>query len=622
MAAKLAVLMALALLGPVSCQSGASYGYGSGYGYSSGSSNGGASAVAGGGGGGGSGGGGGYGYGYSSGSGGAFASGGGGGGGGGGGWSTYKPTLPPTPKPPTHHSRSPPPIHVPIYPPASPPPVPQSPVTPPTSPQTPQIPSYPSPPPTPQPPTVPAMSPPPTPAPLPPSNPPTTPPPNVEPPTPPMMSPPPTPTSQPPTSSPMNPPSTPIPQPPSSPPTISSSTPTPQSPSSPPTIPPPMPNPQPPTSSPTSTPPTATPQPPTSPPTSTPPMATPQPPTSPPTSTPPIATPQPPASPPNIPQPLASPPYISQSPASPPMSPPPQGAGQLIVGYYKDKCGSYMDVEAIVMKHVSQADSGIKAGLIRLFFHDCFGCDGSVLLDPTSDNPQPEKLGIPNFPSLRGFEVIDAAKAELEAACPGTVSCADIVAFAARDASAFLSNGLITFAMPAGRYDGNVSLASETLPNLPAPFAGAARLAQDFASKGLDVADMVTLSGAHSIGRSHCSSFSDRPSDMDPTLAANLTAQCASANGTDGTVAQDYETPDELDNQYYRNVLDHTVLFVSDAALNATDTIGLVRSYADTPSMWQVRFGEAMVKMGSVEVKTAANGEIRTTCRFVNTRAS
>ncbi|KAF8655433.1 hypothetical protein HU200_061180 [Digitaria exilis] len=413
-----------------------------------------------------------------------------------------------------------------------------------------------------------------------------------------MMSPPPTPTSQPPTSSPMNPPSTPIPQPPSSPPTISSSTPTPQSPSSLPTIPPPMPNPQPPTSSPTSTPP----------------MATPQPPTSPPTSTPPIATPQPPASPPNIPQP----------PASPPMSPPPQGAGQLIVGYYKDKCGSYMDVEAIVMKHVSQADSGIKAGLIRLFFHDCFvrGCDGSVLLDPTSDNPQPEKLGIPNFPSLRGFEVIDAAKAELEAACPATVSCADIVAFAARDASVFLSNGLITFAMPAGRYDGNVSLASETLPNLPAPFAGAAQLMQNFASKGLDVADMVTLSGAHSIGRSHCSSFSDRPSDMDPTLAANLTAHCASANGGDGTVAQDYETPDELDNQYYRNVLDHTVLFVSDAALNATDTIGLVRSYADTPSMWQVRFGEAMVKMGSVEVKTADNGEIRTTCRFVNTRAS
>ncbi|CAO2189191.1 unnamed protein product [Urochloa humidicola] len=303
-----------------------------------------------------------------------------------------------------------------------------------------------------------------------------------------------------------------------------------------------------------------------------------------------------------------------------------------MVGYYKYKCANSVDVEAIVRKHVSQAaDAGIKAGLVRLFFHDCFvrGCDASVLLDPTSANPQPEKLGVPNFPSLRGYEVIDAAKAELETICPVTVSCADIDAFAARDASDLLSNGRVSFAMPAGRYDGNVSLADDTIPNLPPPFAGAARLEQMFAAKGLDANDMATLSGAHSIGRSHCSSFSGRlpppsnASDMDPGLAANLKAQCAAAsaanNGTDGTVAQDYKSPDELDNQYYQNVLDHKVLFASDAALgDAAETAGLVQLYADTPSAWELKFGEAMVKMGRVEVKTAADGEIRKTCRLVN----
>jgi hypothetical protein len=41
------------------------------------------------------------------------------------------------------------------------------------------------------------------------------------------------------------------------------------------------------------------------------------------------------------------------------------------------------------------------------------GCDASVLLKPTDANPHPEMLGIPNR-SLRGFEVIDAAKAALE----------------------------------------------------------------------------------------------------------------------------------------------------------------------------------------------------------------
>ncbi|RLM60904.1 putative class III secretory plant peroxidase family protein [Panicum miliaceum] len=263
------------------------------------------------------------------------------------------------------------------------------------------------------------------------------------------------------------------------------------------------------------------------------------------------------------------------------------------------QAGEVQSQSLVVSVHVSQADAGIKAGLIRLFFHDCFvrGCDASVLLDPTSANPQPEKLSVPNFPSLRGFEVIDAAKSELEAACPGTVSCADIVAFAARDASSLLSHGWVSFAMPAGRYDGGVSLAGETIPNLPPPFADTARLKQTFAAKGLDAADMVALSGAHSVGRSHCSSFSGRlappsnasGSDMDPALAARLRAACAAPanNSTDSTVAQDYRTPDEL----------------------------------DMPWAWQFRFGEAMVKMGRVEVRTAANGEIRKACRFVNSKA-
>jgi len=276
---------------------------------------------------------------------------------------------------------------------------------------------------------------------------------------------------------------------------------------------------------------------------------------------------------------------------------------------------------------VRAADAGIKAGLVRLFFHDCFvqGCDASVLLKPDNDtNPQPEMLGIPNL-SLRGFEVIDAAKAALEAECPGVVSCADIVAFAGRDASVFLSGSAINFTMPAGRYDGKVSLASETLPNLPPPFADVARLKAMFAAKGLDTVDMVALSGAHSIGRSHCSSFSrDRlppsnTSDMNPAFATQLKANCTSPTGADNTVAQDYKTPNQLDNQYYWNVINHKVLFASDAALlKSGDTAGLVYAAALFQQEWEDRFGKAMVKMGGVEVKTAANGEIRKMCGYVN----
>ena len=55
-----------------------------------------------------------------------------------------------------------------------------------------------------------------------------------------------------------------------------------------------------------------------------------------------------------------------------------------------------------------------------------------MLLDDT-DNFVGEKTAAPNLNSLRGFEVIDAIKTELEAVCPQIVSCADILATAARD---------------------------------------------------------------------------------------------------------------------------------------------------------------------------------------------
>uniref|UniRef100_A0A0D9X210 peroxidase n=1 Tax=Leersia perrieri TaxID=77586 RepID=A0A0D9X210_9ORYZ len=347
----------------------------------------------------------------------------------------------------------------------------------------------------------------------------------------------------------------------------------------------------------------------------------------PPSSSPPSPSPRaypPPSSTPPSPSPPTTYPPPSATPPSPVPSGPSPPVPGLQVGYYSQSCPKAEQIVKDIVKNAVYANPGIGAGLVRLFFHDCFvqGCDASVLLDPTPTNQQPEKLGIPNFPSLRGFEVIDAAKAELEKACPGIVSCADVVAFAGRDAAYYLSdNGAIDFAMPAGRRDGRVSLASETLPNLPSPFASLDQLKSSFAAKGLDVGDMVTLSGAHSIGIAHCSSFSGRltsnSSDMDATLKANLTQQCIGKSG-DPTVDQDFKTPNKLDNQYYRNVLSRDVLFTSDAALRSSETGFDVFLNVVVPGRWEKRFAAAMVKMGNIGIKDSSNGEIRRNCRVVN----
>ncbi|CAL5061394.1 unnamed protein product [Urochloa decumbens] len=321
--------------------------------------------------------------------------------------------------------------------------------------------------------------------------------------------------------------------------------------------------------------------------------------------------------------PAAAPPQ-GGAPAETPVPPP---APTLRFGFYTRSCPP---AEYLVKHAVANAirnNPGIGAGLIRMAFHDCFvqGCDASILLDPTPANPRPEKVSGPNFPSMRGFDVIDAAKAALERFCPGVVSCADVVQFAARDAAFFLSGYKINYRLPAGRLDGRVSLETDALNFLPPPSFNLSELVDSFKVKGLDIDDLVVLSGSHSVGRSHCSSFSDRistpPSDMDPGLATVLKGQCpANPNFTnDPTVAQDVITPNRLDNQYYKNVLRHKVLFKSDAALlTSRQTAREVANNAAVRGKWEHKFARAMVKMSLVEIKDATNGEIRNNCRVVN----
>ncbi|GAB2246375.1 hypothetical protein Droror1_Dr00001868 [Drosera rotundifolia] len=298
--------------------------------------------------------------------------------------------------------------------------------------------------------------------------------------------------------------------------------------------------------------------------------------------------------------------------------------GELEVGFYRKTCPTAESIVRRVVFKAVDSNPGLGAGLVRLLFHDCFvrGCDGSVLIAPTPSSPS-ERSSLINL-SLRGFDVIDQAKTQLESTCPETVSCADIVAFAARDSA--LKLGGIIYSVAAGRRDGFVSDEADPPQNLPLFIFNLTQLENRFASKGLTLHDMVVLSGAHSIGIAHCSSIINRlyptvDPTLDPTFAASLLSLCPNdTSSSNPTTPLDYQTPNVLDNKYYQDVLNGKVLLTSDEDLgNSSATLSLVQSLsAKGGGAWAAQFATAMQKMGQIGVLTGTDGNIRLNCSIFN----
>ncbi|PWA60646.1 peroxidase [Artemisia annua] len=297
------------------------------------------------------------------------------------------------------------------------------------------------------------------------------------------------------------------------------------------------------------------------------------------------------------------------------------------LGFYRTSCPR---VESIVQNAVNsavRANPTIAPGLLRMFFHDCFvnGCDASILIDGASS----EKTARPNS-LLRGFEVIDAAKRQLEIACPRVVSCADILALAARDS--VVQTGGTGWSVPLGRRDGLVSRAADTA-NLPAFNDPINVQIRKFTDKGLNTQDLVALSGAHTIGTAACALFSYRlynynnTNGPDPTIDASFlpTLRNLCPNGGDGTtrVTLDTGSVRNFDNSYYSNLRNRRGVLESDAALwNNPATQTLVNRFLGLRGLlglrFNIEFGRSMVKMGNIEVKTGTQGEIRRVCTATN----
>ncbi|OVA06922.1 Plant peroxidase [Macleaya cordata] len=301
-------------------------------------------------------------------------------------------------------------------------------------------------------------------------------------------------------------------------------------------------------------------------------------------------------------------------------------SSSLFFNFYATSCPGAEFMVKNTVRSASNTDPTLPGKLLRLLFHDCMveGCDGSVLLDGNKT----EKSDPANA-SLGGFSVVETAKDMLEFFCPGTVSCADIIALAARDAVEI--SGGPNVEVPTGRRDGKVSLASNVRSNIVDTSFTMDQMLELFSSKGLSLDDLVALSGAHTIGSAHCSAFSDRfqedsngkltPIDksLDKVFASELMKRCPTSASSSVTVKNDPETSFLFDNQYYRNLIAHKGLFQSDSVLLSDGrTEKIVEEFANNQDRFFQKWEDSFLKLTSVGVKTGDEGEIRRSCTVIN----
>ncbi|KAJ3672845.1 hypothetical protein LUZ60_006219 [Juncus effusus] len=302
---------------------------------------------------------------------------------------------------------------------------------------------------------------------------------------------------------------------------------------------------------------------------------------------------------------------------------------QLSPSFYQNTCPNLPGIVTNVIAQAWSYDPRILASLTRMHFHDCFvhGCDGSVLLD-NSAIIESEKYAKPNNNSLRGFNVVDDIKTAVENACPGVVSCADILTLAA-EISVVMAGGT-SWQVAYGRRDSMTAYPNEANNKLPSPFEDLNALKDKFSAVGLSDADLVALSGAHTFGRAQCQfvtprlyNFNGGGSDPSLSYMALILFQKQCPKNGDGSVltSLDNTTPDTFDNKYYTNLQDGKGLLQSDQELFSTSgapTASIVNSFASSQSQFFQSFAQSMIKMGNISPLTGSNGEIRKNCRKVN----
>ncbi|CAI0555847.1 unnamed protein product [Linum tenue] len=303
---------------------------------------------------------------------------------------------------------------------------------------------------------------------------------------------------------------------------------------------------------------------------------------------------------------------------------------QLSPNFYQNSCPNVESLVRSAVRAKFQQTFVTAPATLRLYFHDCFvrGCDASVMLDSPTNNAEKDH---PDDISLAGdgFDTVVKAKAAVDSnpRCRNRVSCADILALATREVVS-LAGGPF-YRVELGRRDGRMSTKASVQRQLPHANFNLDQLNQMFNSHSLSQTDMVALSGAHTLGFSHCGQFASRiygfskTNAIDPTLNRNYATQlrqmCPLKVDPRIAINMDPTTPRTFDNAYYRNLQQGRGLFSSDQVLfsdpRSRPTVNL---FANNQTAFNKAFADAITKLGRVGVLTGTKGEIRRDCTRAN----
>ncbi|GJR31840.1 heme peroxidase [Tanacetum coccineum] len=291
--------------------------------------------------------------------------------------------------------------------------------------------------------------------------------------------------------------------------------------------------------------------------------------------------------------------------------------------YYDRVCPQALPTIKRVVEDAVAQERRMGASLLRLHFHDCFvnGCDASILLDQTSTIDSEKNAG-PNANSARGFEVIDRIKSEVDKICGRPiVSCADILTIAARDSVVAL--GGPSWKVKLGRRDSTTASRATANANLPSPFMDLPALIKNFEDQGLDEEDLVVLSGAHTLGFAQCFTFRDHiynDTNIDPAFAGHLRTICPRVGG-DSNLAPLDPTPSSFVTKYFNNLMRRRGVLKSDQVLfNNGETDELVLEYSEDKTKLFKDFAKSMIKMGKINLLMGNRGQVRDSCRRVNSQ--